>query len=130
MSISLAEQQLAAIVESSDDAIVGKDLNSVITSWNRGAERLFGYSASEAIGQSIAIIIPEERIDEERFVMDRIRSGLRVESFETVRRRKNGTLVDVSLTVSPIRAASGEIVGASKIARDITSQLDARRDAI
>ncbi|OLC50175.1 MAG: hypothetical protein AUH43_05745 [Acidobacteria bacterium 13_1_40CM_65_14] len=120
-------EQLAAIVESSDDAIVGKDLNGVITSWNRAAERLFGYSAAEAVGRSITIIIPAERLREAERVLARIRSGHRVEPFETRRARKDGTLVDVSITVSPIKRATGEIVGASKIARDITDRLRVER---
>jgi PAS domain S-box-containing protein len=113
-------QRLAAIVESSDDAIVSKDLTGVITSWNRGAEQLFGYTAAEAIGQSITMLIPPDRLSEEDHVLGRIRRGERVEHFETTRRRKDGTSVDVSLTVSPILDSSGAIVGASKIARDIT----------
>src|SRR3954470_2397803 len=114
--------RLAAIVESSDDAIVSKDLNGIITSWNRGAEELFGYSAEEAIGQSITIVIPTDRLPEEDMVLSRIRAGQRVEHFDTVRRRKDGPLVDTSLTISPIRDASGTIVGASKIARNITER--------
>ena len=108
--------RLAAIVESSDDAIVSKDLNGIITSWNRGAEQLFGYTAEEAIGQSITILIPPERSSEEDMVLGGIRSGQRVEHFDTVRKRKDGGLVQISLTVSPIRDATGTIVGASKIA--------------
>jgi len=119
--------KLAAIVESSDDVIVGKNLNGVITSWNRAAERLFGYSAAEAIGQPISFIIPADRLQEEERVLARIRSGHRVEPFETKRRRKDGTLVDVSITVSPIRSQAGDIVGASKIARDITDRLRTER---
>jgi PAS domain S-box-containing protein len=114
--------RLAAIVESSDDAIVSKDLDGVIQTWNRGAERLFGYTAEEAIGQSIRIVIPEDRLGEEDEVLTRIRSGRSVEHFETVRRRKDGSAVDISLTVSPIRSDGGGIVGASKIARDISEQ--------
>jgi PAS domain S-box-containing protein len=129
MSSSFAEQQLAAIVESSDDAIVGKDLESTITSWNRGAERLFGYTASEAIGQSIKIIIPVERHAEEEYVLERVGAGLRVDTFETERCRKDGSIVEVSITVSPIRDGAGTIVGASKIARAITEQKRARREA-
>ncbi|HZR26376.1 MAG TPA: PAS domain-containing sensor histidine kinase [Vicinamibacterales bacterium] len=121
-----SEQQLAAIVESSDDAIVAKDLQSVITSWNGGAERLFGYSAAEATGRPITMIIPPERWPEEDRVMASVRAGKRVEPFETVRVRKDGSSVHVSVTVSPIRDASGDIVGASKIARDITERVDAR----
>jgi len=116
----LAALRLGAIVESSDDAIVGKDLNGIITSWNAGAERIFGYRADEAIGQSIRLIIPEERHHEEDKVLERVRNGDYVEHFETVRRRKDGTRVDISLSVSPIRMPSGQIVGASKIARDIS----------
>ncbi|HKB10535.1 MAG TPA: ATP-binding protein [Vicinamibacterales bacterium] len=112
--------RLAAIVESSDDAIVSKDLNGIITSWNRGAEQLFGYTAAEAIGRSITILIPHERLGEEDMVLGRIRRGDRVDHFDTVRRRKDGSFVDISLTVSPIRDASGTVVGASKIARDIS----------
>src|SRR5262245_9416095 len=114
-------QQLAAIVESSDDAILSKDLEGIIASWNGGAERMFGYSASEAIGQSILLIIPSDRVDEETMVLDRIRAGRYVQ-METVRRHKSGKDVHISLTVSPVRNADGRIVGASKIARDITSQ--------
>src|SRR3954447_8468264 len=112
--------RLAAIVESSDDAIVSKDLNGIITSWNRGATELFGYTAEEAIGQSITIVIPPERLSEEDMVLGRIRRGERIEHFDTVRRRKDGTLVPISLTVSPIRDATGAIVGASKIARNVS----------
>ena len=114
--------RLAAIVSSSDDAIVSKDLNGIIQTWNPAAERIFGYSADEAIGQSITIIIPDERLPEEAEVLSRVRAGLSVDHFETVRRRKDGTLLDISLTVSPVRTAEGVVVGASKIARDITEQ--------
>jgi len=114
--------QLAAIIESSEDAIVGKDLNGIIQSWNVGAERLFGYTAAEAVGQSVTMIIPGDRIDEEDRVLARIRAGDSIQHFETVRRSKDGRLIDVSLTVSPIRTKHGEIVGTSKIARDITEQ--------
>jgi PAS domain S-box-containing protein len=110
---------LAAIVESSDDAIVSKDLDGIITSWNRGARELFGYTAEEAIGRSITILIPPDRLSEEDMVLGRIRRGERVEHFDTVRRRKDGTLVPISLTVSPILDERGTIVGASKIARHI-----------
>jgi two-component system CheB/CheR fusion protein len=115
-----AQARLAAIVASSDDAIISKDLNGVITSWNNGAERLFGYSAQEAIGQPITLLIPPDRFDEESGILERIRRGEGVDHFETVRRRKDGTLVDVSVAVSPIRDSEGTVVGASKIARDIT----------
>jgi PAS domain S-box-containing protein len=114
--------RLAAIVDSADDVIVGKTLDGIITSWNRAAERLFGWTEAEAIGRHITLIIPPERHPEEDGVLARIRRGERVEHFETVRVTKDGRLVDVALTVSPIRDASGRIVGASKIARDITEQ--------
>jgi PAS domain S-box-containing protein len=113
---------LASIVETSDDAIVSKNLDGVITSWNRGAERVFGYAAEEAIGQPITIVIPQDRQDEERTILTRIRRGERIDHFETVRQRKHGSLIVVSLTVSPVKNAEGKIVGASKIARDITEQ--------
>ena len=113
---------LASIVESSDDAIVSKNLDGIITSWNKGAERVYGYAAEEAIGQPITIVIPQDRQDEERAILTRIRRGERIEHFETVRRRKHGSLIVVSLTVSPVKNAEGKIVGASKIARDITEQ--------
>jgi PAS domain S-box-containing protein len=119
------EQQLrwlASIVESSDDAIVSKNLDGVITSWNSGAVRVFGYTPEEAIGQPITIVIPENRQDEERTIITRIRRGERIEHFETVRQRKHGSLIVVSLTVSPVKNAEGKIVGASKIARNITEQ--------
>jgi PAS domain S-box-containing protein len=113
---------LASIVESSDDAIVSKNLDGIITSWNRGAERIFNYTAEEAIGQPITIVIPKDRQDEERTILTRIRRGERIDHFETVRQRKHGSLIVVSLTVSPVKNAEGKIVGASKIARDITEQ--------
>ena len=113
---------LASIVESSDDAIVSKNLDGVITSWNTGAERVFGYAAEEVIGQPITIVIPQDRQDEERTILTRIRRGERIDHFETVRQRKHGSLIVVSLTVSPVKNAEGKIVGASKIARDITQQ--------
>jgi PAS domain S-box-containing protein len=115
-----AEARLAAIVASSDDAIVGKDLNGRITSWNAAAERLFGFTAAEAVGQPITIVIPTDRLNEEVEVLSRIRQGLSVDHFETVRQHKDGHQIDISLTVSPILTADGEIIGASKIARDIT----------
>jgi PAS domain S-box-containing protein len=121
--------RLAAIVASSDDAIISKDLNGVIQTWNRGAEVMFGYTAEEAIGQPITMIIPEERLQEETEVLRRVRAGLSMEHFETVRRRKDGTPIEISLTVSPVRGPGGEIVGASKIARDITEQQRLRRAA-
>jgi PAS domain S-box-containing protein len=116
-----------AIVDSSDDAIVSKNLSGRITSWNKSAERIFGYSSSEAVGQNVTIIIPPERRDEELEILARLARGERIEHFDTIRRRKDGTLIDVSLTVSPIRNASGEIVGASKVARDITERIRAEK---
>jgi len=115
-------RQLASIVEFSDDAIISKNLNSIILTWNKGAERLFGYSASEVIGKPVTILMPPERLDEESAILERIRCGERVEHYETVRCRKDGSLVDISLTVSPIRNAQGKVVAASKIARDITDR--------
>ena len=119
--------RLAAIVESSDDAIVGKTLDSVITSWNMGASRLFGYEREEALGKSITLIIPPDRIAEEAVILEKLQRGERVTHFQTVRRRKDGSLVDVSLSISPILDAEGRIVGASKIARDITRLKQAER---
>ncbi|MFK3852456.1 sensor histidine kinase [Agrobacterium pusense] len=113
---------LAAIVESSDDAIVSKTLDGIITTWNLSAERLFGYTAAEAVGRPITILIPEDRPDEEPAIIARIKAGERVDHFETVRRRKDGSLIDISLTISPIRDRGGKIVGASKIARDISER--------
>jgi PAS domain S-box-containing protein len=115
-----ASGRLAAIVESSEDAIISKDLNGIIASWNQAAERIFGYTAEEAVGKPITILIPPDRHDEEPGILARIRRGERVEHYETVRQRKDGSLLDISLTISPIRDALGNIVGASKIARDIT----------
>jgi PAS domain S-box-containing protein len=117
-----ARQRLASLVDSSDDAIIGKDLNGVITSWNRGAQRLFGYTAEEVIGEPITILIPTQRHGEEPDILSRIRRGERVGHYETVRRRKDGSLIDISLAVSPIRMPDGKIVGASKIARDISER--------
>jgi PAS domain S-box-containing protein len=116
---------LAAIVDSSDDAIVGKDLNSVVTSWNAAAERMFGYSAAEIVGKSVRVIIPDDRQHEEDDVLRRIRGGQRIEHYETSRRRKDGTLLPVSLTISPICNERGVVIGASKIARDISERLRA-----
>jgi PAS domain S-box-containing protein len=115
-------RRLISIVESSDDAIVSKDLNGIIATWNRSAERLFGYLTEEVVGKSIMILIPPDRRGEEFDILDRIRRGERVEHFETKRQRKDGTLVDISLTVSPVTDETGRIIGASKIARDITEQ--------
>lgn len=113
---------LAAIVDSSDDVIVSKNLDGIITSWNKGAERTFGYSAAEAVGKHITLIIPSDRLEEENEILRRLRRGERVDHFETVRQRKDGVLLDMSLTISPIRDAAGHIIGASKVARDITLQ--------
>jgi PAS domain S-box-containing protein len=113
---------LGSIVEFSDDAIISKNLDGVITSWNRGAERVFGYTAGEAIGQPITIVIPQDRRNEECEILDRLRRGEHVENFETIRQRKDGSLIPVSLTTSPLQNDHGEIVGASKILRDITEQ--------
>lgn len=117
-----AERHLAAIVGSSDDAILSKDLNGIILSWNRGAERMFGYTAEETIGQPVIMLFPPGRENEEPTIVSRIRRGERIEHYETVRRRKDGSLFHVSLSVSPIKDEQGRIVGASKIARDITEQ--------
>jgi PAS domain S-box-containing protein len=117
-----ARQYLAAIVESSDDAIIGKDLAGRITSWNRGAERLYGYTAQEIVGQPLATLVPPDHFDELPMIMERIKQGEFIEHYETVRMRKDGTRVDVSLTISPIHNADGQIIGASKIARDITAR--------
>ena len=117
-----ARRRLAAVVESSDDAIIAKDLSSTITSWNPAAERMFGYTAAEAIGKSIRMLIPDELQSEEDVVLARIRAGEKLDHYETVRQRKDGARLNISLTVSPIRNAGGEIVGASKIARDVTER--------
>jgi two-component system CheB/CheR fusion protein len=130
MLVDVTEQKIlerdqahhSAIVESSDDAILSKSLDGIIRSWNRGAERLFGYTASEAIGQSVLMLIPEERHNEEPGIIARIRQGERVDHYETIRRRKDGSLIEISLTISPVRDKSGEIIGASKIARDISDR--------
>ena len=118
---------LAAIVDSSEDAIVSKTLEGVITSWNAGAERLFGYTSSEAVGQHISLIIPDDRKFEETVIIERIKRGERIEHFDTVRLRKDRTLLDISLTISPLRDASGNIIGASKIARDVTERKQIER---
>ena len=117
-----AQRRLAAIIESSEDAIASKDLNGIITSWNKSAERLFGYTAEEIIGQPVTTIIPPELHDDEPMILGKIRAGERIEHFQTVRVHKSGKLIDVSLTVSPIRDDKGNVVGAAKIVRDITRQ--------
>ncbi|HET8782314.1 MAG TPA: PAS domain S-box protein [Pyrinomonadaceae bacterium] len=119
---------LASIVESSDDAIISKDLNGIISSWNRGAERVFGYKADEVIGKPVTILMPQELYDEEEQILARIRAGRSVDHYETVRLRKDGTLLDISLTISPIRDETGRIIGASKIARDITEEKRAEEE--
>jgi two-component system, LuxR family, sensor kinase FixL len=116
------DARLAAIVESSDDAIVAKDLHGVILSWNRAAERLFGYTASEVFGRSITVIFPPDRIEEEAVILGRIRSGERVDHYETARRHKDSQIINVSVTASPIRDASGKISGVSTIMRDLTGR--------
>lgn len=120
---------LAAIITSSQDAIISKDLNGNITSWNPAAERIFGHTAEEIIGKHITILIPAERLEEEKYIIGKVKSGERVEHFHTIRRHKDGRNIDISVTVSPIRSSSGEIIGASKIARDIASLKDAERDS-
>ncbi len=118
----LTLRHLAKVVESSDDAIVSKDLSSVIVTWNRAAERMFGYPAGEAVGQASRMISPADRQDEEDRLLGEIKAGRAVTHFETVRQRKDGSLVDISLTVSPIYDDAGVVIGASKIARDISTQ--------
>ncbi len=119
----MARAQLAAIVETSDDAIVSTDLSGKIISWNRGAERLYGYRAAEVIGQPVSLLIPEERRDEEKAIFYRIGQGEAIENYETKRRRKDGSEIDVSLTISAIKNDRGTIIGASKIARDISARI-------
>jgi PAS domain S-box-containing protein len=121
-SLSGQIKWLASIVEFGNDAIISKDLDGIITSWNKGAERLFGYSAEEAIGRPVTILIPSETKEEEYAILRNIRRGDRVKPYETVRRRKDGSLIDISLTVSPVRDDEGKIIGASRIARDITER--------
>jgi PAS domain S-box-containing protein len=118
----LTNNLLAGIVESSDDAIISKDLDGIINSWNKGAERIFGYSAAEAIGQPATLLMPPDRVNEEPTILKKIRQGEKVDHYETIRRRKDGSLIDISLTVSPIKNAEGKIVGGSKIARDISDR--------
>ena len=117
-----AQARLAAIVQSSDDAIVSKSLEGIVTSWNKGAERIFGWTAEEMIGRPITTIIPKDRLEEEPRILARLRAGDRVDHFETIRQGKDGTLIYVSVTISPIRDQTGRIIGASKVARDITPQ--------
>ncbi|HEX2270010.1 MAG TPA: ATP-binding protein [Pyrinomonadaceae bacterium] len=126
-SPELAPYWLAALIESAEDAIISKTLEGIITSWNKGAERIFGYTADEVIGKPITILIPPDHIDEEPAILARLRAGDRIDHYETVRVTKDGRRLDISLTVSPIKGPHGEIVGASKIARDITEQRQARK---
>ena len=119
---------LSSLIDSADDAIISKTLDGIITSWNRGAERIFGYSAEEMIGMPVAILIPPDHADEEPAILARLRAGERVEHYETVRVRKDGTRVDISLTVSPIRGSDGKIFGASKVARDISARKRAEEE--
>lgn len=126
-SPELAPYWLTALIESADDAIISKTLDGIITSWNGGAQRIFGYTAEEVIGKPVTILIPEDHSDEEPAILARLRAGDRIDHYETVRVRKDGRLIDVSLTVSPIKGPTGKIIGASKIARDITEQQQARK---
>jgi len=118
---------LAAIVDTSDDAIISKNLDGIIMSWNRGAEELFGYSAKEAIGQNIRLIVPHDRYQEEATILKRLARGERVDHFETVRVRKDGSMLDISATISPVKDAAGVVIGASKVARNITERKKAER---
>ncbi len=120
--MEMLQRRLSAIVESSDDAIISKDLNGIIQSWNGGAERMFGYSAAEAVGQPVTMLMPRERVNEEPDILERIRRGEQIDHYQTVRLRKDGTLVNISLGVSPIRDINGMVIGASKIARNVTEQ--------
>jgi PAS domain S-box-containing protein len=126
-SPELAPYWLSALIESADDAVISKTLDGVITSWNKGAERIFGYTADEVVGKPVTILIPPDHENEEPAILARLRAGERIEHYETVRVRKDGRLIDISLTVSPIKGPNGTVVGASKIARDITERRQARR---
>jgi len=128
MRIEQVTGLLAAIVDSSDDAIISKNLDGIITSWNQGAEHIFGFTANEAIGRSIMLIIPPDRRDEEATILERLKKGERIDHFETVRMRKDGTRLDISITISPVKDRSGRIIGASKVARDITQRKKFERD--
>ena len=120
--VAALTNRLAAIIESSDDAVISKNLDGIIQTWNQGAEKIFGYTAAEAIGKPIMILIPEDHNDEEPTILARLRRGERIDHYETIRRRKDGKLIDISLTVSPIKNSAGTVIGASKIARDITDR--------
>src|SRR5215211_817986 len=126
-SPELAPYWLSALIESADDAIISKTLDGIITSWNKGAERIFGYTAEEVTGKPVTILIPSDHPDEEPSILARLRAGERIEHYETVRVTKDGRHIDISLTVSPIVGPGGVIMGASKIARDITDQRQARK---
>ena len=126
-SPELAPYWLAALIDSADDAIISKTLDGIITSWNKGAQRIFGYTPEETIGKPVTMLIPPDHIDEEPAILARLRAGERIEHYETVRITKNGRYIDISLTVSPIIGPNGQVVGASKIARDITEQRQARK---
>ena len=128
LSVDFMLAHLAAIVESSDDAIISKDLNGIITSWNKGAQHLFGYTALEMIGQPVQTLIPDDRFDEEPRILERLRQGQRIDHYETVRQRKDGTRVEISLSVSPIKDRTGQIVGAAKIAREISERKQGERN--
>src|SRR5579862_5620731 len=119
---------LSAIIASSDDAIVSKTLDGIITSWNTAAEKIFGYTAEEAIGRSIRMIIPPELQAEEDYVLSQLRRGEKIDHFETVRQTKDGRRLNISLTISPIKDAAGQIIGASKVARDVTKQKQADKE--
>ncbi|RYZ80883.1 MAG: PAS domain S-box protein, partial [Proteobacteria bacterium] len=116
----LESHLMEALIDSAGDAIISKNLDGIITTWNKGAERVFGYTAQEVIGKPILILIPLDRYNEEPDIIKRIRAGERIDHYETIRKRKDGTLIDISLTVSPIHGPDGKIIGASKIARDVT----------
>ena len=124
-----ANRRLAAIIESSGDAIISKDLDEMITSWNKEAERLFGYTADEIIGKPITVLVPPDRHNEELGIIERIRQGERVIRYETVHGRKDGTPLDISMAVSPINDETGNVIGASKIARDVTERVRTDADA-
>ncbi|HRH40848.1 MAG TPA: PAS domain S-box protein, partial [Pyrinomonadaceae bacterium] len=119
---SMESAWLSAIIDSADDAIISKTLEGIITSWNKGAEHIFGYTADEIIGKPVLVLIPPDHQDEEPQILQRMKQGERIEHYETIRQCKDGSLVNISLTVSPIRSLNGEIIGISKIARDITYQ--------
>ena len=123
-------EYLASIVDSTDDAVIGKTLDGTIISWNRGAERIYGYTAEEVVGQPISVLIPSDRPDELPGILARLARGERIEHYRTRRARKDGKIIDVSVTISPVRTESGEIIGASAIARDVTAEQQAMKDAI